>query len=230
MDDEQLLAQARKAEGRHKIGLILLMCGGIAALAGATEWVPTAPADKHLWQICAAVAVVMIAAGLALRLSARVPAEAKSGRLAMVRAERSQAKRQVAYLLMPLSLVLMLPGVVGATSRVAGGAPIEHVELFTVICFIGFLLAFALLIAGRGLDRWAASVLNDELSRELRAKALLFGYAILLPGLAALFVVGLVDRALAVELAPVLAALGVAGPALRLYRLERAAGADAIEA
>ena len=209
MSDELLLAQARRAEGRHKIGMILILCGAIAALAGATEWIPTAPTDKHLWQICAAVAAVTIAAGLALRLTARVPAEAKRGRVAMMRAEQSQAKRQVAYLLMPLSLCLMLPGVVGATSRVAGGATIEHTELFTVICFIAFLLAFALLIAGRGLDRWAASVLNDELGRELRAKALQLGYAILLPGLAALFVVGLVNRDLAVELTPVLAALGV---------------------
>jgi hypothetical protein len=230
MDDEQILAQAGRTELRSKAGLILVLVGAIAALAGAVEWIPTAPADKHLWQICAAVAAVAIAGGLALRLTARMPAEAKRGRLAMIRAERSQAKRQVAYLLMPLSLGLMLPGVVRATSRIAGGAPIEHIELFVVICFIAFLLTFALLIAGRGLDLWATSVLNDELSRDLRAKALLLGYAILLPGLAGLFVVGLLNRDLAIELAPVLAAIGVAGPALRLFWLERAAGAGALEA
>jgi hypothetical protein len=230
MDDEQLLARVQKMEFRNKVGLVLVLLGAVAAVAGATEWIPTAPTDKYLWMICAAVATVAIAAGLTLRLTSRVPAEARRGRLAMIRAERSQAKRQIAYLLMPLSLGFMLPGVVQATSHVAGGAPIQHTELFVVVCFVAFLLAFALLIAGRGLDRWAASILNDELSRELRAKALQLGYAILLPGVAALFVVGLFNRDLAIELAPILAALGVGGPAVRLFWLERAAGAGALEA
>jgi hypothetical protein len=230
MNDEQILARAQRTEFRGKVGLVFLLFGALAALAGATEWIPTAPTDKSLWMICAAVAAVAIAAGLALRLTARMPAEAKTGRLAMVRAERSQGRRQVAYLLMPLSLGLMLPGVVQAVSHVSGAAPIGHTDLFVVVCFIAFLLAFALLIAGRGLDRWAAPVLDDELSRELRSKALQLGYAILLPGLVGLFVVGLFDRNLAIELAPVLAALGVGGPALRLFWLERAAGAGAIEA
>jgi uncharacterized membrane protein YczE len=230
MNDEQILAQAQRAEFRRKVGLVFVLFGALAALAGAIEWIPTAPTDKYLWMICAAVAVVMIAAGLALRLTARTPAEARSGRLAMIRAERSQAKRQVAFLLMPLSLGLMLVGVVQATSQIVGGDPVEHTEIFVVVCFIAFLLTFALLIAGRGLDRWAAPILDDELSRELRSKALQFGYAILLPGLAGLFVVGLIDRNLAIELAPVLAALGVGGPALRLFWLERAAGAVAAQA
>ena len=73
-------------------------------------------------------------------------------------------------------------------------------------------------------------VLDDELSRELRSKAIQFGYVTLLPGVAGLFVVGLLNRNLAIELAPVLAAIGVAGPAVRLYWLERAAGAGVLEA
>lgn len=233
MDDEQLLARARGSEMRCKIGLMLLMCGALAAAAGVIELIPLGPvdpADANLWMICGGVAAVAFAAGLALRLTARMPAEARRGRLAMIRAEQSQAKRQLAYLLMPLSLGLMLIGVVETTSRVVGGAPITRDELFIVACFLAFLLAFALLIAGRGLDRWAASVLNDELSRDLRARAIQFGYAILLPGVAGLFVVGLFNRDLAIDLAPILAALGVGGPAVRLYWLERAAGAGALEA
>jgi hypothetical protein len=230
MNDEQILALAQRTELRRKAGLVLLLCGALAAAAAATEWIPIAPTDKHLWMICAAVAAALIAAGLGLRATAHMPAEAETGRLAMIRAERSQGKRQIAYLLMPLSLTLMLPGVVEGTARIVSGAPIQHTDLFILACFLAFLCAFALLIAGRGLDRWAASVLNDELGRELRAKALLLGYAVLLPGLAALFVVGLFNRDLAVELAPVLAALGVAGPALRLFMLERAAGVGAVEA
>jgi hypothetical protein len=233
MDDEQLLARARNSELRRKIGLALLMCAALAAAAAAAELMPLGPVDPtdaHLWMICGGVAAVALAAGLALRFTARIPAEASTGRLAMVRAEQSQSKRQMAYLLMPLSLLLMLIGVVSATDRIVRGSPIRHDDIFTFACFLAFLIAFALLIAGRGLDRWAASVLNDELGRELRAKALQLGYAILLPGLAALFVVGLLNRDLAIDLMPILAALGVGGPAARLYWLERAAGAGVLEA
>jgi hypothetical protein len=233
MDDEQLLARARNSEMRCKIGLVLLMCGALAAAAGVIELIPLGPvdpADANLWMICGGVAAVAFAAGLALRLTARIPAEASTGRLAMMRAEQSQSKRQMAYLLMPISLLLMLIGVVRATDRIVRGSPIGHDDVFIVACFLAFLAAFALLIAGRGLDRWAASVLNDELSRELRARAIQFGYAILLPGVAALFVVGLLNRDLAIDLMPILAALGVGGPAARLYWLERAAGASVLEA
>ena len=233
MDDEQLLARARNSELRRKIGLALLMCAALAAAAAVAELMPLGPVDPgdaNLWMICGGVAAVALAAGLTLRFTARIPLEATRGRLAMIRAERSQAKRQIAYLLIPLSLGLMLIGVVEATSRVVAGAMLTRDELFTVACFLAFLAAFALLIAGRGLDRWAAPVLDDELSRELRSKAIQFGYVILLPGIAVLFVVGLFNRNLAVDLMPILAAIGVAGPALRLFWLERAAGAGALEA
>jgi hypothetical protein len=43
------------------------------------------------------------------------------------------------------------------------------------------------------------------------------------------FVVSLVSRTAAVDLIPVVTALGVAGPALRLFMLERAAGAGGDE-
>jgi hypothetical protein len=233
VDDEQLLALAKRSELRRKIGLALLMCAALAAVAAVAELMPLGPvdpSDANLWMICGGVAAVALAAGLALRFTAQIPAEARRGRLAMIRAEQSQGKRQLAYLLMPLSLGMMLIGVVETTSRIAAGALITREELFTVTCFLAFLAAFALLLAGRGLDRWAAPVLDDELSRELRAKAIQFGYAILLPGIAGLFVVGLINRNLAIELTPVLAAIGVAGPALRLFWLERAAGAGALEA
>jgi hypothetical protein len=45
-----------------------------------------------------------------------------------------------------------------------------------------------------------------------------------------LFVVALVSRTAAVDLIPVVAALGVAGPAVRLFLLERAAGVGDDEA
>jgi hypothetical protein len=98
------------------------------------------------------------------------------------------------------------------------------------VAFTAFSFAFALIISGRGLDRWAKPVLDDELSRELRRRAIALGYAIVLFGVALLFVVALVSRTAAVDLIPVVAALGVAGPAVRLFLLERAAGVGDDEA
>jgi hypothetical protein len=59
----------------------------------------------------------------------------------------------------------------------------------------------------------------------LRSRAIALGYYIVLFGAAALFVVALVSRTAAVDLIPVVVALGVAAPAIRLFLLERAAGA-----
>ena len=148
----------------------------------------------------------------------------------MIRAERLQSRRRRAFLIMPLSLILMLTGVIRATGHVMDGATMRHFEIFEVGCFLFFLGAFAFLIAGRGMGRWARPVLDDEVSRAFRGRALQFGYFILLPGVAALYVVGLFSRELAVELAPVLAALGICGPAVRLYLLERSAATDDIDA
>ena len=144
----------------------------------------------------------------------------------MLRAEAQQSRRRIAFLLMPVSLACMLVGVVGAADHVMHGQPMRRVEMFSTGAFLFFLVAFGLLLAGYGIGRWGRSVLDDELSRALRARALQLGYAILLPGVAMLFIVGLFRRDLAVELAPIVAALGVGGPAIRLFLLERAADGD----
>jgi hypothetical protein len=125
----------------------------------------------------------------------------------------------------------MLVGVVGAAVHVMHGEPMRRVEMFSTGAFVFFLAAFGFILAGGGIiGRWARSVLDDELTRTLRARALQLGYAILLPGVAIVFVVGLFRRDLAVELAPIVAALGVAAPAIRLFMLERAATGDDDEA
>ncbi len=227
MSDEELLKAVGVLERRRMFGKILVVLAVVAVAAGATQFLPgdVADAGSRRWLIFAAVAAVCLAAGLALILSAPIPAEARRGALAMARAETLQTRRQASFVLMPLSLGLMLNGVLRAAGHALDGMPLRHLDMFIIGAFVAFLLVFALLLAGRGLDRWARPVLDDELSRALRGQALQLGYAILLPGVAILFVVGLFNRVAAIELAPILAALGIAGPALRLVWLERAAGA-----
>jgi hypothetical protein len=225
MTDEELLHLVRRTEFRRKFGTVLLLVGAVVAAAGLTQFIPVG--EDHLpnrWIVCGAIAIVCFAAGAALRFAGRLPPEARAGRVAMLRAERMRTGRQAAFLLMPLSLGFMLTNVMGSTARLVAGLPIRHLDMFVVASFIVFLIVFALLLAGRGLDRWARPVLDDELSREFRGKAFQFGYAILLPGVACLFVIGLFKPNEAVILAPLLAALGVGGPALRLWSLERSAG------
>jgi uncharacterized membrane protein YqaE (UPF0057 family) len=226
--EAEILGAVRRFELRRKTGLILAMFGVVVGAIAAFQFVPGDPTDASPTETLAfgISAVVCFAAGIALIFSGRIPPEAKTQRIAMLRAEQLQSLRQQAFLLMPLSLGFMLVGVVGAAYHAMHGQPMRHVEMFVVAAFLIFVILFALLLSGRGLDRWAKPVLDDELSRELRGRALQLGYAILLPGVAVLFAVGLFRRDLAVELAPVVAALGIAGPAIRLYMLERAANAD----
>lgn len=232
MTEAEILGAVRRFETRRKIGKGLLAFGLVGAALIAVQFIPFVQRDDDATasMVIAAAAAISVAAGLALLFTGRMPEEGRSPRIAMLRAEQLQSKRQIAFLLMPVSLLFMLVGVVGAADHVLHGRPLRDVELFSIICFLFFLVAFALLLAGRGLDRWAKPVLDDELSRALRAKALQFGYLVLLPGVGALFAIGLYARDLAIELAPVLAALGVAAPALRLYLLERAANAGFDEA
>ncbi len=232
MSDDEVMAAARRGEVRRMIGKMLFILGLVAIGAGATQFLPGDPADagSARWMIFAAVAAVCLLAGVTLIVTGRVPPEARDGRVGMLRAERLQRRRQVAFILMPLSLVMQLSGVIRATDEIFAGAPVRHLDLFILGAFVVFVLLFGLLLGGWGLDRWARPVLDDELSRELRGRALQFGYFMLMPGLTALFIVGLFHPNLAIELTPILAVIGVGGPALRLFWLERSAGAGLAEA
>jgi len=144
-----------------------------------------------------------------------------------MRAEGMRAKRNMAFMLMPLSLGLMLMSVIRALNKAVEGAVVEHVYVFSVCAFIFFLVTFVAILSGQGLDRWARPVLDDELSRQIRAKALGLGYVVLAIGLAMLVATSLFNRTLTIDLIPVVAALGVGSSSLRLFWLERAAGAEA---
>ena len=191
----------------------------------AVQFVPGDPDHFSKTEFLAfgAAAIAFIAGGLVLMRLGRIPADAHTPRIAMLRAERLQGRRHIALMLMPLSLGFMLPGAIRAAGDVADGRLVTHIDMFTAAAFTSFSLLFALMIAGRGLDRWAKPVLDDELSRELRSRAIALGYFVVLLGAAALFVVSLVSRPAAVDLIPVVMALGVAGPAIRLF-IARARG------
>jgi len=69
-------------------------------------------------------------------------------------------------------------------------------------------------------------VLDDELSRQIRGRALGLGYLVMALGLAGLVASSLFNQTLTIDLIPVVAALGVASASLRLFWLERAAGGE----
>ena len=123
----------------------------------------------------------MIVIGGLMMLLSRTPPEARAGRLAMIRAERMRAKRNIAFLLMPMSLGFMLMGVTQALKKAIDGLPLEHIQVFQ-IAFVIFMLIFVALLSGQGFDR-RQPVLDDELSRQIRAKALGLGYLVLAGGL-----------------------------------------------
>lgn len=232
MSESEILGAVRRFEWRRKVGLGMTLLGAIFAGALAVQFVPgdSEGFSRAEFLGFGAVAIVFIAAGLVLMRIGRIPADARTPRIDMLRAERLQVRRHMALVLMPLSLGFMLPSALRAAGHVANGRPVTHIDMFTVAAFTGFSLAFGFMIAGRGLNAWARPVLDDELSRELRGRALAFGYFVALIGAAGLFAASLISRSLALELIPIVVALGVAGPALRLFVLERAAGAGGDEA
>jgi hypothetical protein len=228
MADEEILDLARRVDFRRKVGLACILLGLVVLGAGASQFTPGDPIEFSplvLETVFISGGLMIVIGGL-LMLFNRTPPEARAGRLAMMRAERMRAKRNVAFLLMPLSLGLMLMGVIQALNKVGGPEPLEHVQVFVVCVFVVFILIFVALLSGQGLDRWSKPVLDDELSRQIRAKALGLGYLVTAAGLAGLVATSLFDRALTIDLIPVVAALGVGSASLRLFWLERAAGGD----
>jgi hypothetical protein len=229
MVDEEILALARRIDTRRKIGLGCVLFGALTLGAGLSQFTPGDP-DRFPPMLFDAVlggGALLVLIGVVVMLLSRTPPEARSGRLAMMRAEGLRAKRNVAFMMMPFSLGLMLMGVIRALDSVGAGGLVEHVQIFEVCCFIVFLVAFVAILSGRGLDRWARPVLDDELSRQIRAKALGLGYLVMAMGLAGLVATSLFDRALTIDLIPVVAALGVGTASVRLFWLERAAGGEA---
>jgi hypothetical protein len=228
MADDEILALARRVDMRRKFALMAVLLGLVVAGAGASQFTPGEQVEFSPLVLDAvfAVAGAMILIGGLVMLFSRTPLEARAGRVAMIRAERHRAKRNVAFLMMPVSLGLMLMGVVQALNRTVDGGPVGHIQAFEVCCFIVFLVTFVALLSGRGLDRWAKPVLDDELSRQIRARALGLGYLVMAAGLAGLVATSLFDRGLTIDLIPVVAALGVGAASVRLFWLERAAGAD----
>jgi len=233
MVDDEVLALARRVDARRKVALVILLFGLIAVGAGLSQFSPGdpkrfSPLATEL-TIGGGVAVVVIS--FIVMLMSRTPIEARSGRVAMMRAEGMRAKRNTAFMLMPLSLGLMLMGVIRSLNKTMAGGMVEHIEVFEVCAFIIFLVTFVAILSGQGLDKWAKPVLDDELSRQIRAKALGLGYLVLAVGLAGLVATSLFDRTLTIDLIPVVAAVGVGASSLRLFWLERAAGGgDAGEA
>ncbi len=228
MADEEILALARRVDTRRKFALMGVLLGLVVLGAGASQFSPGYPVQfpPLLLQSLFGVGGAMVVIGGLVMLFSRIPVEARAGRLAMMRAERMRAKRNVAFLMMPLSLGLMLMGVIQALNKEGGPEPLRHVHVFVIGAFIVFMLIFVALLSGQGLDRWARPVLDDELSRQIRAKALGLGYLVMAVGIAGLIATSLFDRTLTIDLIPVVAALGVGSASLRLFWLERAAGGD----
>ena len=231
MTETEIMSAVRRAEWLRKVGLALALSGVVIGGAVAVQFVPGDP--KHFSQAeflgFGSGAVLLMGLGLGMLRFGRIPKEARTPRIAMLRAEGLQRRRQIAFLIMPVSLGMMLFATTDAASDIARGRAVTHIDLFESGAFIVIALGFAALIAGRGLDRWAKPVLDDELSRELRARALGFGYAVLLTLVAGLFGLALVSRTIAIQLVPTALALGVAAPAIRLFLLERSAGAGGEE-
>lgn len=228
MADEDILALARRVDTRRKFALMSVLLGLVALGAGASQFTPGDPVrfPPLVLESVFGVGGAMVVIGALVMLLSRTPPEVRAGRLAMMRAERIRAKRNVAFLLMPMSLGFMLMGVIQALNKAIDGLPLEHIQVFQIGAFVIFMLIFVALLSGQGLDRWSKPVLDDELSRQIRAKALGLGYLVMAGGLAVLVATGLFDRTLTIDLIPVVAALGVGSASLRLFWLERSAGGD----
>lgn len=229
LSDDEIIALTRKKIRQRKLGILLTIfpVGLLAALAGwrlAAWHLSPQPFPFALVVACGIAMLFLLAAIPTIFYFTRLPCGAFSARILVRRIDELQWQvRRFLLIVVPFSLLaLAYVAEIGAVRILNHGfRPADCLMIVWFLLFGFLVLAF---LTPYGIGRTMRPVLDDELSRTMRMRALALGFWIVTPGLVVLLALNLYDRNLVVEMMIPLLYLAIAVPALRYCYLDWRAG------
>jgi hypothetical protein len=225
LSDEEIIALTRKRVRQRKIIIFLcaFLSGGIGAFSaikiGELHRAHQPISILSLWPIESA-GVLALAAFLAALYFTRTPRGAYSERLVQKRIDELQWQYTRWFLIMVPTGVLYL----AVRAELQTIFLMDHGNFPPLALEIGlflFLGAISLLMLSPfGVKRSLRKVMNDELIRTVRARALSLGFWVSVPCMAAIYVLSLINQKLAIECMVPALFLAVAVPTLRFAYLD----------
>ncbi|MFN3353969.1 MAG: hypothetical protein ACK4Z5_10205 [Brevundimonas sp.] len=209
----------------RRLSLMFMALGGMAlAVAVALRWGESQDgvvAILGFWTLCAGAFI-----GL---LGALIFALAKSDRRNPPRSRMDQAHegRRERLFLLPLSMIVLVGvATVALEETLASGAAPNLIRAGMLLVLIVVAPISLMGTVGERRDPELRRVLNDEFSRQLRARAWSVGYLVAMLGGASLYALALFDRDAAWLLSPLILGAAAVAPGLWFACADRAAEGD----
>lgn len=225
MDRSGLEHGERRRQGRMKGGVALVALGAVGMVMGATTAARGVVEDTSAGVITG-LGFGLAVLGLVLAWTYRPGAQARS--LAEAGGARDRAQRERARMLsvIPFSMIIFGGLSVRAVGEVMAGTA-GFADGMMVFCGLLYGWLGPLVVMGwDGRSLKNRRLLEDELTRHHRARAVIPAFILLLTLMTALVAVGLWRSDLAVQLSPLAISVAGAAAALRFAWLERQADAD----
>jgi hypothetical protein len=233
--DDDAIAELRRRERRANRGVYLIALAPVAggAIIAIDRWDNMGASSR--WVLAVAGAVLL--AGLGWLLWQRPPLAAYGPRIIARRTDEIQRGRARQLWAYPVLILCFTPQIIAATRYVIdGGGPkllglprgVATVSYLSVIAITLLVTVVAtwMMLMGTGYPQSIRTVMDDELSRDHRAKATASGFAAALVGGIAAFAAGLIEPRWAVLGLPFVITGALAVAAVHFALMDRRAGLD----
>lgn len=222
---QALEAREAKRSGRFKTALIVLMSAVMIDIATAVSMARGVIPSAAFTIIVLAFITVGLAA-LVVVLSQAPGAEARRLASSPGRRDREQRARYGQMLTLSLSsAVFALISVLRGGDIIAGESELSAIMVVAAFAIMALTLP-AMVMNWDGGARAMKRFLEDELTREFRARAMITGFWVLMPGVIGVWLAGLWLPEQAIVFMPLVLWAGAASACLRFALLHRAADRD----
>ena len=232
-NDEEIIARLRAKERRARWIVYLIALAPVLGAAAAVILGRGRMSPASWWAV--GVAGVLLVTGVAWLFWQRPPPAAYGARIVARRTDEIQRGRSRQLWVFPLEVLCLAPQIVLATQYVLNrggprllglppGIATTGYLLVIAICMLTLIVVTLLALMGIGYPKILRRVMDDELSRAQRTKAIASGFLAACTGGVAAFAAGLIEPRWAVLVLPFVVTGAVAVAAVHFAILDRRAG------
>lgn len=230
--DDQIIAELRDKERRAKWVVYLIAFAPVVGCAIAVICGQGKMSAASWWAV--GVAGSLVLTGVALLIWHRPPPAAYGARIVAKRTDEIQRGRSRQLWVFPVQILCLAPQIVAGTQHILDGGGPKLLGLPQGIATVGYLAVMAILLLtmvvatwmmlmGTGYPKAFRAVMDDELSRAHRAKAIASGFMASLVGGLAVFAAGLIEPRWAMLSLPFVVTGSLAVAAVHFATLEQRA-------